>query len=627
MDSFDLVKAVVLWRSVAIMIPTGLMIVRTGPVRFDCLDRALTGFVVACAVATVTSMSPLTSFWGQSQRYTGLLTFVACSFLAFFVSKIFDSVRAFWVVCALVAASSVVGLYGLLQEAERDPFTWSVSSFGKFVFGTMGNPNTASGLVSLALPLCVWLMLSPALAISRRIIGGATFGLSASMLASFDSFQGSAAALMAALLSIAYVMTVRTWRMLILGVIVAMASIVIPNLSPLASGRLVLGCVAAFVALTLVGDRISEKSFRLPTKRTGYAAMTAVALVLIAFGQSVWSTIREGLAGGLVERGDFYRAAWGVFRDNPIFGSGIETFGFVFTEYRPAGHAIRLEGSRTSSVHSVHLGMFSNGGLLVGLAFLAIFVVTLIAMIRNIRASSGQNRLLVLAIGAAWLASHVQSLVSVEHVGLLSTQFVLTGAVWASGREPATKDRRVRRVSSATLGLVSAGTVLAIVLSTGVLARPLQANISAREAFGQTNVDAVLSKMRSAVSKAGWEPVYRLQEIEVLLALGRTEEAAVRALEALRVSRNNPAYGVELSRIIASTGRYEVAAAEVEKTVKTDPFAKGLRSQAAGFYTELGNVLVENGDPTGARPYFERALFHVPDYADAIQAMQALPSL
>jgi O-antigen ligase len=77
------------------------------------------------------------------------------------------------------------------------------------------------------------------------------------------------------------------------------------------------------------------------------------------------------LDASLSERREFWSAGVGIFRDNPVLGTGLDTYAHHFLAYRPASHARVNLIATTDAPHSVPLGMFTNGGVILGLAWLA----------------------------------------------------------------------------------------------------------------------------------------------------------------------------------------------------------------------------------------------------------------
>jgi hypothetical protein len=135
-------------------------------------------------------MDPLQSVIGQYQRYTGLVTLLAAVLVMISISATFDQKRLINLGQVLVITASGVALYGFLQQSGADPFQWTSESFGKFVFGTMGNPNTGTAFVSVVSPITAWAMLRKEHSQPVRVISGAMLGLAHGMMPAFMSFQG-----------------------------------------------------------------------------------------------------------------------------------------------------------------------------------------------------------------------------------------------------------------------------------------------------------------------------------------------------------------------------------------------------------------------------------------------------
>jgi hypothetical protein len=626
-DAFDLVKGSALW----VLTAVALVFVIARPA---CLRSLPESFVVssgmfgfAICLVTSFSMDPAVSVWGQSQRYTGSLTLLSCVVLALLVAAVFVRDNASQMMTSLLLAGVVVSFYSWLQEIGADPFTWSVTSFGKFVFGTMGNPNTASGLVATVVPLASYFLLegkSPA----ARFFAGASFGLLIGSLASLGSFQGSVAVLSNVLfLGLWYALGSRNFGQFLIAALLVGASILLPNLSGNQLGTITL---LSTIAFGLVGYLVpSVSKWRIVPTKIWISSVSLIGIVLIAlFGPKVLKSLQDGLSGGMTERGDFYRAAIRAFADNPVVGTGIETFGFVFSEYRPESHALRLEGSRTSSVHSVHLGMFANGGIILGLAYLLFIAVTARFLIKGITNSKGSERLVVLAVGSAWLASQIQALVSVEHVALLSTQFVLSGMVVAVGKESYSRSvrrREPRRFATATLVM---GALLIPILAWTTLLKPLRANVASKSgltaAYQQGDGAAAIRDLGEAIELAPWEGLYRVQRAEVFRALQMRQEAALDASEAVQLLHESPAVTVAMAQIVAEGGDIALATGFVELALQRDPYALGLKSQASDFFIGVGSFLVESGSPNEARMLLERALDLTPSNQRALDGLASL---
>jgi hypothetical protein len=173
-DAFDLVKGTMLALfGLAVLLTLGML---------AALDRRhiaakptliIAGvFSGAAVISTITSMDPLQSVIGQYQRYTGLVTLLAAVLVMISISATFDQKRLINLGQVLVITASGVALYGFLQQTGADPFQWTSESFGKFVFGTMGNPNTGTAFVSVVSPITAWAMLRKEHSQPVRVISG-----------------------------------------------------------------------------------------------------------------------------------------------------------------------------------------------------------------------------------------------------------------------------------------------------------------------------------------------------------------------------------------------------------------------------------------------------------------------
>ncbi|MBI4458314.1 O-antigen ligase family protein [Candidatus Uhrbacteria bacterium] len=129
------------------------------------LDAAVTLFVTALAVSTVTSVDPAQSFWGSNERLTGLVFYWHC--LLLYVIVRFNATREDWRFfsrgCLLAAA--LVSAYGILQwfgidapGLERAFPVFGRSGPGR-AFATLGHPNFLGAYLAMVAPLVLWIAL------------------------------------------------------------------------------------------------------------------------------------------------------------------------------------------------------------------------------------------------------------------------------------------------------------------------------------------------------------------------------------------------------------------------------------------------------------------------------------
>jgi hypothetical protein len=292
-----------------------------------------------------------------------------------------------------------------------------------------------------------------------------------------------------------------------------------------------------------------------------------------------------------------------MFTERPFVGAGLETFGIHYSSFRPQGAAERFENSITSSAHSIPLGMFANGGLLLGLAFLCFLCVVsysgvcTLMRFREVPVSS-------IAMVFAWVALVIQSLVSVEHVGIFTLMFFIGGCVvWDMKSLDAVSSTsraflRRRNTDNSDLGWVGLGVLLVIVLAPLVLAKPLLSNMAIMDAFqaqGAGDLQAAIESSDRAVNAADWNSqawVYLAEFSSLSGDYGRAAEAASRALS---LSNYSSSIVDPMSRILVGDRRYEESREAWRLAIVNDPFALQLREKALAFFAEAANALEQVG--------------------------------
>jgi O-antigen ligase len=660
-DAFDLVKGTILALfGLAILLTLGMLAALERRHIAAKPTLIIAGvFSAAAIISTVTSMDPLQSVIGQYQRYTGLVTLLASVLVLISISASFDQKRLIGLGQVLVITASGVALYGFLQQAGADPFQWTSESFGKFVFGTMGNPNTGTAFVSVVSPITAWAMLRKAHPSAVRIVAGGLFGVAMGIMPAFQSFQGYVAFGFAVVyLAVNAWWNGRTlgqWLMVVFTAAALVIAILQEGLSWLAG--LIVIYAAVFAALAAFADQIA--AIRLPESLVKFrsamlGALGAVVLLGAAlFGRRLYDFVEREFAGSLVERGDFYRAGWAIFKDYPIFGSGLETYGHLFTNYRPIGHAVNLEGSRTSSVHSMHLGMFSNGGLILGLAYLALIAVVIWAVVRGLRRDRQMGSGLLLAAGCAYLGFQFQSSVSVEHVGLHLLHFTLAGLILAmvfpvletttvvnrGGKRKYGKNTRATVMPAPVL----IGSLLVWLLISGfVTLRPIRGATASfegvRAATQLNDVPAGIAHLDRGLKAAPWEGLWWVQRAEMRAFNEDLAGAAADAAEAARKLRYKPGSAVSLARIVTRHAEALINAGEradgltvleesldiARRGAVNDPFAPQVQTNTANFFSGVAGVYAQLGEEQRARDLIAEALTYDASNAAAAELLNSL---
>lgn len=128
-------------------------------------------------------------------------------------------------------------------------------------------------------------------------------------------------------------------------------------------------------------------------------------------------------------RGQYWLAGWNTGEQKPLTGVGMDAFGDWYRRSRDA-QALELPGVNTvvNAAHNVPLDMFAFGGWPLFITYLIIMSGGGLALVRTIvRVKSYDPILTVLT--TAWFGYQLQSLISINQIGLAIWGWVLTGAV------------------------------------------------------------------------------------------------------------------------------------------------------------------------------------------------------
>ena len=532
----------------------------------------LGAFVAGLVVSTVAASNLLQGVVGEPGRHTGLAMYVV------YVGLFAASVRLHrdrlptTLVKGLVVAAVPIVAYGLAQAAGIQVFEWETFEGGPQVVSTFGNANFLAAWLGVVVPLFAWLAVSALRQTGWRIAAGIMATAALVVALATGSLQGAATALP----GLAVVLAVWLW-----------------TTAPPGIARLRVPLVAA----------------------VGTAVVAGIALT--AAGVGPLAGARASALASYDSRIGKWRTAWRMFTDNPLTGIGMGgDFGDWFFSYRSA--ALAAESGLARSVddpHNVFLAMFANGGLLLGVAYLAFVAFAAWALIHGLRVLNGQERLALAGAGGAWLAYQVQSLVSIDVPPLAVMHWVLAGIVVALGTaptlraiavggasEPARDKRRggpplrpVSPVATSGIGLV------ALVLAWVALV-PLRADLAvaeARELASAGQVDAAGDAYAMASHRGSWQGMYPALHGAYLSQLGDLEAAREQHLEAVAREPHDLVHAINVARTSQALGDLEAAERWYARALEIDPKTPETLVEVAEFELEHGQpfqavTLLEN---------------------------------
>jgi hypothetical protein len=233
--------------------------------------------------------------------------------------------------------------------------------------------------------------------------------------------------------------------------------------------------LAAAVAVLLAGA-LAGRERRAAVALAGVAGGAALAVGALALALPRGGVVLGALgqrarhfadAGG---RQHIWQAAWDLFRDHPLVGTGLDSFQIAFADKRTAAYWTIEWNASPTRAHNEALNLLATQGLLGAVAVAVFTVGVLLAARRAWRA--GGDRLLVVALAAGLAAFYVQDLFSFTVAGcgtLAVTLAALLSRLAEGGGDPPAWDGTEWLAGALVAGALIAGAVFALNLSPDLL--------------------------------------------------------------------------------------------------------------------------------------------------------------
>ncbi len=397
-ETFVIPKLILLVFVTCVGLAGSVVAIRQGRrLEFAPTDIGVLAFVVIVTLSLVFSIDRHQSLFGerfQRQGYLAVVIYVGAYCLARI--SVFEERRLRLLTRSIAFGATVVGLYAVMQRIGADPI-WGELPNGR-VFSTIGQPNALAGYLAMAVPFTAATAIS-ATSARRR----ATWSLAAVV---------QVLALVLTLSRAGYLAFAAGTLAMV--VVVVRHQIVRP-------GRLALGVTAiAAIALILAGT-------------VGPARDVAESVVR----RTVAST-ETGVPGSVQMHLDLWQVGWHVTADNPLIGTGPDTFALVFREYRDevlsSESARQFAPFRVESPHNVYLAISSGSGIAALAVYVVIAAQVLRAAVRR-RAELDTGRVLLETAAFAALVSYLV-VTFFQTADLTSTWlfWLLLGSLVASGQ-------------------------------------------------------------------------------------------------------------------------------------------------------------------------------------------------
>ena len=410
--------------------------------------------LIAGLNAVLNSDAPLVqNIYGVYGRNTALVTYILLVLVILATSILRARASFIILIWGLLGAGFVNVAYCLWVIAFGDFIPWS-NPYGN-ILGTFGNPNFI----------------------------GAFLGLFAASLVAYTFKKG-----------------VR------LELRIASALVFLLTVYEIIDSSAIQGRVVVAAGLGIVGFYLVRSKFASAFAQIGYLIVIATGGVFALLGALQIGPLTKYIYKTSVSlRGEYWQAGWNMGSDHPMTGVGFDGYGDWYRRARDT-QALVMPGPNTvtNAAHNVPFDVFAFGGWPLFLAYIAILLLSLIAIIKVTLRTKAYDGIFV-TLTTAWVCYQLQSIISINQIGLAIWGWLFGGALIAyevatrekndGGEEKSlskgTKPRAIRNKQSETIFSSTLIAGIGAVIGLLVASPPYSADAKWRSAITSQNVQKV----------------------------------------------------------------------------------------------------------------------------------------
>jgi O-antigen ligase len=328
-------------------------------------------FALGLMISTLATDVKYTAIFGEYHRNNGALSYISMALLMVVAALVFDLKSSGKYLKFYAATGLILTFYGFMQGAGKDPVGW-VIDYNPFIT-TLGNPNFTSGFLGIA-AIAIYLLAIEAK--DRKVQIAWLIGLLADLyiLRKSGSIQGL-------------------------------------------FGFLIGAAIITIVKLWLIKKRYGQAAL-ITTGVLGIPVALAVLNIGPLASKLFQSTLRNRL--------DYWHAAFNMFKEQPIFGIGIDRFGEYYREY--AVQVQVVQGQTTDNAHSIYMQLLATGGLALFIPYIVLIGYITFIGLRALINADGVNKIRISGIFGIWLGSVSVNIVAIDNLGV-AVWFWITGGV------------------------------------------------------------------------------------------------------------------------------------------------------------------------------------------------------
>ena len=340
-------------------------------------------FLIFSISAVINSAGPLAqNIYGSYGRNNGFILYLCLLFIALAASLLRTQSSFRLVIFGLFTAGIINVAYSLWVILFGDFVGWT-NQYGN-ILGTFGNPNFV----------------------------GAFLGIFASAVVAFAVGKGV------------------TWKWRgVAGLVFLITLYEIINSSAI-QGRVVLAA-----GLSIIGFYLIRSYFNSWIITSFYSLGITIGAIFSLLGALQIGPLTKYIYKRSVSlRGEYWDAGWNIGASHPLTGVGFDTYGDWYRRARNASALIEPgPNTTTNTAHNVPLDIFAFGGWPLFISYLTILLLAGIALVRVTLRSRGYDAVFV-TIAVAWFCYQLQSIISINQIGLAIWGWLLSGALIAYER-------------------------------------------------------------------------------------------------------------------------------------------------------------------------------------------------
>jgi O-antigen ligase len=337
-------------------------------------------FLVAGLNAIINSEGPLTqNLYGAYGRNTAFIAYLLLVSLILSAALLRRENSFKYLLWGLFGAGLVNVVYCTWVIAFGDFVPWS-NPYGN-ILGTFGNPNFI----------------------------GAFLGLFAASMIAYSLKQGTSVVVRSGVL-VVFLITVYA----------------------IVDSNAIQGRVVVAAGLGIVGFYLVRSKFDSVIVQFVYVIFIGIAGVFALLGALQIGPLTKYIYKTSVSlRGEYWQAGWNMGSDHPLTGVGFDTYGDWYRRARDA-QALILPGpnTTTNAAHNVPFDIFAFGGWPLFASYLAILALSVIAIIKVTLRNRKYDAVFV-TLTTAWLCYQLQSIISINQIGLAIWGWLFGGALIA----------------------------------------------------------------------------------------------------------------------------------------------------------------------------------------------------